>query len=58
MKENGIVPYEFPLDDEGNEELVTDNREANQNVPFAVVGSNEKLNGQRVRVYPWGTVNS
>ena len=58
MKENGIIPYEFPLDDVSNEELVTENKEANENVPFAVVGSTEKMNGKRVRVYPWGTVNS
>ncbi|XP_063718545.1 septin-10-like isoform X2 [Symsagittifera roscoffensis] len=55
--DNGIVPYLFPLDDESNEELVSDNTEANKTVPFAVVGSHEKLKGHRVRVYPWGTVN-
>ncbi|XP_075260523.1 septin-2-like isoform X3 [Convolutriloba macropyga] len=54
---NGITPYEFPLDDESNTELVADNNEANKTLPFAVVGSHEKLKGNRVRVYPWGTVN-
>jgi septin 6/8/11 len=57
MKENGIEYYEFPMDDISNEELVAENAEANQKLPFAVVGSNEKINGSRVRVYPWGTVN-
>jgi septin family protein len=57
MKENGIVHYQFPLDDANNEELIAENIEANEKLPFAVVGSNEKFNGRRVRVYPWGTVH-
>ncbi|KAM9020220.1 LOW QUALITY PROTEIN: septin-10 [Ara ararauna] len=50
---NGIQIYQFPTDDEHNAIM-------NGHMPFAVVGSNEKVQvgnkTVRVRQYPWGTV--
>ena len=38
LKSNGVSIYQFPLDDETVAEA---NKENNQHLPFAVVGSNE-----------------
>ncbi|KFW82908.1 Septin-10, partial [Manacus vitellinus] len=54
---NGIQIYQFPTDDETVSEI---NSITNGNLPFAVVGSMEKVNiGNkmvRARQYPWGIV--
>ncbi|XP_064502484.1 septin-10 isoform X1 [Pseudopipra pipra] len=54
---NGIQIYQFPTDDETVSEI---NTITNGNLPFAVVGSMEKVNiGNkmvRARQYPWGIV--
>ncbi|XP_061328651.1 LOW QUALITY PROTEIN: septin-10 [Pezoporus flaviventris] len=54
---NRIQIYQFPTDDEAISEL---NAIMNGHMPFAVVGSDEKVQiGNkmvRVRQYPWGTV--
>ncbi|NXK36700.1 SEP10 protein, partial [Piprites chloris] len=54
---NGIQIYQFPTDDETVSEI---NTITNGHLPFAVVGSMEKVNiGNkmvRARQYPWGTV--
>merc|ERR1711981_742742 len=54
---NGVQIYQFPLDDETVAEA---NKENNQHLPFAVVGSNEfvKVGSKEVRArqYPWGVV--
>jgi len=57
LKSNGVSIYQFPLDDETVAEA---NKENNQHLPFAVVGSNEfvKVGSKEVRArqYPWGVV--
>jgi len=57
LKSNGVSIYQFPLDDETVAEA---NKENNQHLPFAVVGSNEfvKVGSKemRARQYPWGVV--
>jgi len=57
LKANGVSIYQFPLDDETVAEANKDN---NQHLPFAVVGSNEfvKVGSKEVRArqYPWGVV--
>jgi len=57
LKSNGVSIYQFPLDDETVAET---NKENNQHLPFAVVGSNEfvKVGSKEVRArqYPWGVV--
>ncbi|NXM34507.1 SEP10 protein, partial [Oxyruncus cristatus] len=54
---NGIQIYQFPTDDETVSEI---NTITNGHLPFAVVGSTEKVNiGNkmvRARQYPWGIV--
>ncbi|NWR28995.1 SEP10 protein, partial [Tachuris rubrigastra] len=54
---NGIQTYQFPTDDETVSEI---NTIMNGHLPFAVVGSTEKVNiGNqmvRARQYPWGIV--
>ncbi|XP_010008539.1 PREDICTED: septin-11-like [Nestor notabilis] len=54
---NGIQIYQFPTDDETVSKI---NAIMNGHMPFAVVGSNEKMQiGNkmvRVRQYPWGIV--
>jgi len=57
LKSNGVSIYQFPLEDETVAEANKDN---NQHLPFAVVGSNEfvKVGSKEVRArqYPWGVV--
>jgi len=57
LKSNGVSIYQFPLEDETVAETNKDN---NNHLPFAVVGSNEfiKVGNKNVRArqYPWGVV--
>merc|ERR1719347_1708166 len=57
LKSNGVSIYQFPLEDETVAEVNKDN---NNHLPFAVVGSNEfiKVGNKNVRArqYPWGVV--
>jgi len=57
LKSNGVSIYQFPLEDETVAEA---NRDNNNHLPFAVVGSNEfiKVGNKNVRArqYPWGVV--
>lgn len=57
LKNNGVEIYTFPVDDETVAEV---NREMNDMLPFAVVGSRDKVKvGEgfvRGREYPWGVV--
>merc|ERR1719357_773830 len=57
LKSNGVSIYQFPLEDETVAEANKDN---NNHLPFAVVGSNEfiKVGNKNVRArqYPWGVV--
>lgn len=57
-----IQIYNFPYDEEeDDDETIEDNRQLQQLLPFAIVGSTEgvEVEGQgviRARVYPWGVV--
>jgi septin 6/8/11 len=57
LKNNGVSIYQFPTDDETVAEV---NKEMNNCLPFAVVGSREtvKVGNKHVRArqYPWGVV--
>merc|ERR1719296_476148 len=57
LKDNGVSIYKFPVEDETVAEL---NKDMNNQVPFAVVGSNDfvKVGNKNVcaRQYPWGVV--
>jgi len=57
LKDNGVSIYKFPVEDETVAEI---NKEMNNQVPFAVVGSNDfvKVGNKNVRArqYPWGVV--
>jgi len=57
LKDNGVSIYKFPVEDETVAEL---NKDMNNQVPFAVVGSNDfvKVGNKNVRArqYPWGVV--
>jgi len=57
LKSNGVSIYQFPLEDETVAEA---NRDNNNHLPFAVVGSSEfiKVGNKNVRArqYPWGVV--
>jgi len=57
LKNNGVNIYQFPTDDETVSEI---NKEMNNCLPFAVVGSREtvKVGSKHVRArqYPWGVV--
>ena len=59
LKENDIIIYKFPREEDEPESQV----DVNNNLPFAVVGSNvmieDDLTGRkfRGRKYPWGCVN-
>merc|ERR1712025_576189 len=57
LKSNGVSIYQFPLEDETVAEANKDN---NNHLPFAVVGSNDfiKVGNKNVRArqYPWGVV--
>merc|ERR1712142_625094 len=57
LKSNGVSIYQFPLEDETVAEANKDN---NNHLPFAVVGSNDFIKvgtkNVRARQYPWGVV--
>jgi len=57
LKSNGVSIYQFPTEDETVADV---NREMNNSLPFAVVGSNEFVKvgtkNVRARQYPWGVV--
>ena len=57
LKSNGVSIYQFPLEDETVAETNKDN---NNYLPFAIVGSNEFVKvgnkNKRARQYPWGVV--
>ena len=57
LKRNQIEIYQFPTDDETVAET---NKNMNEHIPFAVVGSTDfiRIGGKlvRARQYPWGTV--
>lgn len=57
LKNNGVSIYQFPTEDETVADI---NREMNNMLPFAVVGSNEFVKvgtkNVRARQYPWGVV--
>lgn len=57
LKNNGVSIYQFPTDDETVADV---NKEMNNCLPFAVVGSREtvKVGNKHVRArqYPWGVV--
>ena len=59
LKENNIIIYKFPREEDEPESQI----DVNNNLPFAVVGSNvmieDDLTGRkfRGRKYPWGCVN-
>ena len=54
---NGVQIYQFPV---GDETISENNKQMNQQLPFAVVGSNDfvKVGNKMVRArqYPWGVV--
>ncbi|OLY82748.1 Septin-like protein [Smittium mucronatum] len=55
-----IPIYMFPSTDDDDDETVEENNELRSNLPFAVVGCEEILDGEnravRARSYPWGYV--
>jgi len=57
LRANGVSIYQFPVEDETVSEV---NKEMNNHLPFAVVGSNEFVKvgtkSVRARQYPWGVV--
>jgi len=57
LKNNGVSIYQFPVEDETVAEI---NKEMNNQLPFAVVGSTDfvKVGNKNVRArqYPWGVV--
>ncbi|XP_040571125.1 septin-2 [Lepeophtheirus salmonis] len=57
LENNGVQIYKFPVNNDEDSEV---NKEMNENVPFAVVGSTDfvKVGNENVRArqYPWGVV--
>lgn len=60
ISQMGIQIFDFPFDESDEPEIVQENKELRNMLPFAVVGSNERIdvNGRTVRArsYPWGVV--
>ncbi|KAI9219221.1 Septin-type guanine nucleotide-binding (G) domain-containing protein [Blastocladiella britannica] len=56
----GINVFEFPVEEEDDEETAEENQELRNLLPFAIIGSDDEVmvNGRLVRgrQYPWGVV--